>query len=78
MCGFLTGTLVQHGEGTEQLSSPVFLDKLVCNGDETSLLQCNTFSQAHGIHSCSSASNNVRITCLGDLKLFYACMQTQL
>ena len=56
---------MHHGEGTEQASSPVFLDELGCNGDEVSLLDCNTFSQAYGIHSCPSPRNNIRITCIG-------------
>lgn len=62
----LVGTVVHRGEGTEQPYSPVFLDELGCSGEESSLLQCNTFSPALGIHSCSSAENNVRITCLGN------------
>lgn len=34
-------------------TGPIFLSELDCTGTESSLLDCNTFATATGIHSCS-------------------------
>ena len=63
------GTVVHRdgsvfGEG----SGPIFLDNLACSGDEQSLLECDTFTEARGLHSCMH-SKDVGVTCIGKIEL---------
>ena len=64
------GTVVHRdvsvfGEG----SGPIFLDNLACSGDEQSLLECNAFTEAQGLHNCRHYQD-VGITCVGEALLF--------
>lgn len=48
------------GAGT----GPIFLDNLACEGEEESLLQCDSYSLSLGIHDCQH-SEDVGVTCRG-------------
>ncbi len=49
---------------------PIFLDNLACSGTEESLLHCNTYSLAVGLHNCEH-SQDVGVTCRGMWSLQY-------
>ena len=45
-------------------NSPIFLEQLDCTSSDTDLLQCNSYSDANGIHTCTH-SQDVSVRCTG-------------